>query len=62
MRAEKEIIAHGPARRVLKWILRSLLVLGLLLVLAVGGGALWLAWSVLRSGRASRHLGRGDAG
>ncbi len=34
---------------------------GLLGFLAAGGGALWLAWSVLRSGRASRHLGRGDA-
>lgn len=33
---------------------------GLLGFLAATAGALWLAWSVLRSGRASRHLGRGD--
>lgn len=35
---------------------------GLLGFLAAGGGALWLAWSVLRSGRAARQLGRSDAG
>ena len=35
---------------------------GLLGFLAAAGGALWLAWSVLRSGRAARQLGRGDAG
>ncbi|WP_310460309.1 AarF/UbiB family protein [Sphaerotilus sp.] len=33
---------------------------GLLGFLAAGGGALWLAWSVLRSGRASRALHRAD--
>ena len=34
---------------------------GLLGFLAAAGGALWLAWSVLRSGRASRQSGRGDS-
>jgi ubiquinone biosynthesis protein len=33
---------------------------GLLGFLAAAGGALWLAWSVLRSGRASRALHRTD--
>ena len=42
MRAENETAARRPGRRALRWILRSLLALALLLALAVGGGALWL--------------------
>lgn len=42
MRAENETAARRPIRTALKWILRSLLALALLLGLAVGGGALWL--------------------
>lgn len=42
MRAENETAARRPIRTALKWILRSLLVLALLLGLAVGSGVLWL--------------------